>query len=68
MAISPRPVTKERLPYRFGAFRQRLWGGEDKADLASHSGQVAKLLYQIRQSDNFNHALEPLSYHDLTQN
>ena len=63
-----RPVTKERLPY---AGLERLdsviWGGEDKADLASHSGQVAKLLYQIRQSDNFNHALEPLSYHDLTQ-
>ena len=63
-----RPVTKERLPY---AGLERLdsviWGGEDKSDLASHGGQVSKLLYQIRQSDNFNHALEPLSYHDLTQ-
>ena len=63
-----RPVTKERLPYAgLERLDSVLWGGEDKADLASHSGQVAKLLYQIRQSDNFNHALEPLSYHDLTQ-
>lgn len=63
-----RPVTKERLPYAgLERLDSVLWGGEDKADLASHSGQVAKLLYQIRQSDSFNHALEPLSYHDLTQ-
>lgn len=63
-----RPVTKERLPYAgLERLDSVLWGGEDQADLASHSGQVAKLLYQIRQSDNFNHALEPLSYHDLTQ-
>lgn len=63
-----RPVTKERLPYAgLERLDSVLWGGEDKADLTSHSGQVAKLLYQIRQSDNFNHALEPLSYHDLTQ-
>ena len=63
-----RPVTKERLPYAgLERLDSVLWGGEDKADLASHSGQVSKLLYQIRQSDNFNHALEPLSYHDLTQ-
>ena len=63
-----RPVTKERLPY---AGLERLdsviWGGQEGTDLASHGGQVSKLLYQIRQSDNFNHALEPLSYHDLTQ-
>lgn len=63
-----RPVTKERLPYAgLERLDSVLWGGEDKADLTSHSGQVAKLLYQIRQSDSFNHALEPLSYHDLTQ-
>jgi len=63
-----RPVTKERLPYAgLERLDSVLWGGEDKADLASHSGQVSKLLYQIRQSDSFNHALEPLSYHDLTQ-
>ena len=68
MAISHDLWLKERLPYAgLERLDSVLWGGEDKADLASHSGQVAKLLYQIRQSDNFNHALEPLSYHDLTQ-
>jgi len=63
-----RPVTLDRLPY---AGLERLdsviWGGNDGSDLASHSGQVHKLLYQIRQCDDTHQALEPLSYNDLVQ-
>jgi len=63
-----RPVTRERLPY---AGLERLdsviWGGNDGTDLASHSGHVHNLMYQIRQSDDIHQALEPLSYHDMVQ-
>ncbi|PTQ86752.1 hypothetical protein, partial [Agitococcus lubricus] len=63
-----RPVTVNRLPY---AGLERLdsviWGGQEGTDLASHSGQVHKLLYQIRQSDNSHHALEPMLFTDMVQ-
>lgn len=63
-----RPVTRERLPY---AGLERLdsviWGGNDGTDLASHSGHVHNLMYQIRQSDDIHQALEPLSYKDMVQ-
>lgn len=63
-----RPISVNRLPY---AGLERLdsviWGGNDGDDLASHSGQVHKLLYQIRQCDNSGHALEPMLFTDMVQ-
>ncbi|PTQ86804.1 LPD1 domain-containing protein, partial [Agitococcus lubricus] len=60
-----RPVTVNRLPYAGLERLDSVSWNDDK--LCSHGGKAHNVMYQIRQSDNTHHALEPMLFTDMVQ-
>lgn len=60
-----RPVTVNRLPYAGLERLDSVSWNDDK--LCSHGGKAHNVMYQIRQSDVFDQALEPMLFTDMVQ-